>query len=274
MNFRQVGGVANAPCEPKRMGLKALAAALVGWALAAAAPPPQNATPALWEVSDADTTIYLFGTFHALSPDIRWFDGKVASAFDRSEALVLETVVPSNPADIAAAGRRAAGGKATTFAKGTIAAVRQGVQQGLRVDQGADAFLKRHAEARGKPVSGLEGFEEQLVTLANIPAAPPASAVAAPQPSAPTVTMTDLLQSWKRGDDLAFASMLANFEAKSPVAYRMLIADRNAKWEQRIEAMLSRPGRTFVAVGAGHLSGRHSVIALLQARGLKVRRIA
>ena len=33
---------------------------------ASAAKAPQVARPALWAVSDADTTIYLFGTFHAL----------------------------------------------------------------------------------------------------------------------------------------------------------------------------------------------------------------
>ena len=42
--------------------------------------PPANAAdayrgPALWQVSDDDTTIYLFGTVHALPKDKQWFAG-------------------------------------------------------------------------------------------------------------------------------------------------------------------------------------------------------
>src|SRR4051812_3758150 len=33
---------------------------------------PQTARPALWEVSDPDTTIYLFGTIHLLPDDFQW----------------------------------------------------------------------------------------------------------------------------------------------------------------------------------------------------------
>ncbi|MDE2042577.1 MAG: TraB/GumN family protein, partial [Alphaproteobacteria bacterium] len=34
-----------------------------------------------------------------------------------------------------------------------------------------------------------------------------------------------------------------------------------------------RPGVTFMAVGAGHLAGRDSVIAMLRAKGVRVTRI-
>jgi len=36
-----------------------------------------NVAPALWQVKDADTTIYLFGTVHVLKPGIDWFKGGV-----------------------------------------------------------------------------------------------------------------------------------------------------------------------------------------------------
>ena len=41
----------------------------------------RDADPALWVVKDHDTTIYLFGTFHALTPDLGWFDDAVRDAF-------------------------------------------------------------------------------------------------------------------------------------------------------------------------------------------------
>ncbi len=55
-----------------------------------------RATPALWEIRDADTTIYLFGTFHTLDGRTVWFGDKVREAFDASGELVLETIVPES----------------------------------------------------------------------------------------------------------------------------------------------------------------------------------
>ena len=49
---------------------------------------------------DADTTIYLFGTFHML--DGRpWFNDEVRAAFDRSSKVYFEIVKPENPAAVA-----------------------------------------------------------------------------------------------------------------------------------------------------------------------------
>ena len=46
--------------------------------------------PALWKAADEDTTIYLFGTVHALPEDVKWFDGEIAEALASSEAVVTE----------------------------------------------------------------------------------------------------------------------------------------------------------------------------------------
>src|SRR3546814_6267026 len=57
-------------------------------------------TPALWEVKDADTTIYLFGTVHVLKPGVDWFKGGIRRAFDQYDELVLEIIEPDNPHEI------------------------------------------------------------------------------------------------------------------------------------------------------------------------------
>src|SRR3954467_9076017 len=61
---------------------------------------PANADPAIFVVRDADTTVYLFGTFHALDGKTEWFNDQVKTAFDRSNELVLETVIPEGPIKI------------------------------------------------------------------------------------------------------------------------------------------------------------------------------
>jgi len=233
-----------------------------------------RATPALWEIRDADTTIYLFGTFHTLDDRTVWFGDKVRSAFDASGELMLETIVPDPAAIQAARGRvteTAADGtsKLKPFIAQTQVVVSQGRTAGLSVENGADTVLRRVAEGEGKSVGGLERFEDQLSTLASIPA----SSAAQPSASAVSVTVNDLLSAWTTGNTGAFSTMLAGFEAKSPVAYRMLIADRNAKWGQWIATRLERPGTVFVAVGTGHLAGKHSVQHWLAARGIASTRV-
>ena len=54
----------------------------------------------MFVVRDADTTIYIFGTFHALDGQTRWFSDHVRTAFEQSNELVLETVIPEQPAPI------------------------------------------------------------------------------------------------------------------------------------------------------------------------------
>ena len=234
-----------------------------------------RATPALWEVSDGDTRIYLFGTFHSLDGRTVWFDNRVRAAFDGSDELVLETVVPASRQAMQDAGQQAfetsTDGKVKLrpFIAETRNAVSHGRTMGLSVEHGADAVLRRVAEGNGKPVGGLESFEEQLGQLARIPA--PAEPAA--ESRAVTVTLNELLTAWTIGDTGAFSTMLAGFEAKSPVAYRMLIADRNAKWGQWIANRLDRPGTVFVAVGSGHLAGKDSVQQWLATKGISATRV-
>ncbi|HEX6742087.1 MAG TPA: TraB/GumN family protein, partial [Sphingomicrobium sp.] len=70
---------------------------LAAAALAAAGPaaqPSAAASPAMFVVRDSDTTVYIFGTFHALDGRAEWFKDRVRTAFDDSGELVLETVIP------------------------------------------------------------------------------------------------------------------------------------------------------------------------------------
>ena len=52
-----------------------------------------------------------------------------------------------------------------------------------------------------------------------------------------------------------------------------LIGQRNANWSKWIERRLAQPGAVLVAVGAGHLAGKDSVLEMLKRDGYKVRRL-
>ena len=62
---------------------------------------PATAAPALWKFGDADTTIYLFGTIHALPPGYRWQDARIRKAITAADTLVIETLIDKDPQAIA-----------------------------------------------------------------------------------------------------------------------------------------------------------------------------
>src|SRR3954451_14214970 len=79
--------------------LLAAAALIAATPTIASAQPASNAQdePAMFVVRDADTTIYIFGTFHALDGQSHWFGDQVRDAFEQSNELVLETLIPERP---------------------------------------------------------------------------------------------------------------------------------------------------------------------------------
>jgi uncharacterized protein YbaP (TraB family) len=260
------------------------------------APAEQAVHPALWVIKDADTTIYLFGTFHALDGTTNWFKGDVKTAFDRSNELILETLVPELPKKngaTAPAPQSTSGQAKARFAKrgaesvslsqtpppASLLASTQIVMnasnaRGMSSSQGADAILRDAAENRGETVAGLESFQFQLNMFSSLPA--PESPAPTPDPETMrkiSIALAQLQDAWNRGDITAFDPMLAQMRAQSPVSYETMFVQRNAHWAHWIAERLQQPGVVFVAVGAGHLTGPDSVQNQLAAAGVKSERI-
>ena len=128
---------------------------------APAAPAPQaapasqvplpDANPALWVVRDDDTTIYLFGTFHLL--DGRpWFNDEVRTAFDASSEVVLEAIIPENPAELQPLIIR-------------YAVDPQGRSLSTRLTAEQNAELGRALQALGAPPAAFDRFEPWFVAM-------------------------------------------------------------------------------------------------------------
>ena len=236
--------------------------------------PLPDADPAIWVVNDHDTTIYLFGTFHALDGRSTWFNDEVRTAFAASDELVLETVVPERGAMTP----KALKAGPSSFLAASRLAISAGRVQGMRADNGADEVLRHAAEYWGKPVGGLESFAAQLGMFDRLPAQ-----AVAPGPATPaqaraamndlSLVMGEMQSAWNRGDWRLFATMLTDMRLGSPQSYNLMFAQRNAHWASWIEQRLQRPGIVFVAVGTGHLVGRDSIQAKLALRGFRSARI-
>ena len=261
-----------------------LVAAAVAAALPTTAPSAQPADqPAMFVVRDADTTVYLFGTFHALDGHSQWFGDRVRDAFEQSDELVLETVIPESPAPLGQIGPGFRGPTVTpsaSFLATTRLAINAGRAQGMQVGNGADMVLRHQAEAEGKPVEGLETLQLQLDMFNRMPATPVVAAAprnsgapADSQMRSLSESMAEMQAAWKRGDQSVFVRMLNQLNNAAPDTYRMMFTERNARWADWIRARMQTPGTVFVAVGAGHLAGAKSVQADLAAKGIKVSRV-
>lgn len=85
----------------KMLRLAAALAAVLTPGLPASAATLPDADPAMWVVKDQDTTIYLFGTFHVLDGKAEWFNDEIKQAFDGSDEVVVEAIIPEDQAALA-----------------------------------------------------------------------------------------------------------------------------------------------------------------------------
>jgi hypothetical protein len=284
------------------LGLGLLAGATPAQALA-----PQVAKPALWEVSDPDTTIYLFGTIHLLPNNLQWRTSKIDDAVTNAQELVVETIVDDkNPAKlmsamtsigfanglpplvnrVPAAKRPAleAAIKKSGFPPQaldrmktwTAAFILLGNQyRALGLSGGVEGTLRNAFSGAGKPVGELETNLEQLSFFDRLPEAAQRSLLegAIEGNKSMSADFSGMLQSWSRGDVQGIARTFDRDLSGSPELTETLIRQRNANWSKWIEGRMSQPGAVLVAVGAGHLAGKYSVLELLKKDGYKVRRL-
>ena len=274
---------------------------------AAAALP--NADPAIWVVKDPDTTIYLFGTFHALDGKSDWFNDEVKTAFDGSGELVLELPPMEDKAALQpiimkyaldtsgkplseklspegkerfAKALAGLGAPPTAFDKfkpffAALTVVMAGAQKlGFTGEQGAEAVLTKAAKDGKKPISGLETIDYQMSLFANMSDADQVKMLEETLKEIDQLgpMFAEMNKHWTSGDSEGMAKLMNEMNVQSPAMYKTLLVDRNANWADWIDKRLDKPGVVFMGVGAGHLGGKDSVQALLEKRGIKSARIA
>jgi uncharacterized protein YbaP (TraB family) len=147
---------------------------------------------------------------------------------------------------------------------------------GLTATSGADYILTQEAAAQGKPVKGLETFEQQLHFFADLKPDEEMdflrSALADTEGGGARFEAME--RAWRAGDDAAVERLvLDRVRARTPLFYRRFDVERNQRWIPQIEAMLKTPGVRFIAVGDGHFLGPDGVPALLRKDGWRVERV-
>jgi uncharacterized protein YbaP (TraB family) len=274
----------------------------------APSPAANDADPALWVVKDKDTTVYLFGTIHVLKPGLTWFDEAVKTAFERSDEVKLEIVMPDaatmqglvQATGVAAPGtppltQRLPEGKRAAFAKAVtdlglpanaldrykpwLAATQLSVaplsKLGYDSTNGPEEVITAAAKQANKPLTGLETPEQQLGFFGSLSDAAQLQFLERTVDELPKLDtqMANMVDDWAKGDPDALAREMNDELKSSPEVAKVLLTDRNARWAQWIKQRMARPGTVFVAVGAGHLAGPDSVQAHLAKLGVKAERV-
>lgn len=266
---------------------------------------PALAAPKAWVVKDGDTEITLFGTIHALPKGTQWLSPAVAARLDGADSLVLEAILPDDPAAlmpiIQSIGMRpglkplAQRLPAEALPRVTAAAVAAGVPMaaldrmeswlaavtlgdaamsglGVTSESGVEPALTVRAKARNKPVIGLETVEQQLHFFDGLPQADQTAMLlgAVDDVATAKTDLASITALWQAGDVDAIARDFDNEAKASPLLRQRLLVDRNKRWADWITGVMKQPGKHFVAVGAGHLGGPDGLLALLRARGLNI----
>jgi uncharacterized protein YbaP (TraB family) len=267
-----------------------------------------DADPALWVVKDSDTTIYLFGTVHVLKPGLGWFDEAVKTAFDKSDQLMLEMVMPEDQAEMVkvmmplaidqsgktlpsrlnAEQLKAYQAAMTSvglppaqfdmfepwFAAMTLSVLPL-TKLGYDPEQGAEKLLTASAKKAGKPVAGFETMPEQLGFFDTLPETEQVAFLNAVVKDVDKLgpTLDKMVALWAKGDPDGLAVAMNESMEATPALAKTLLWDRNARWADTIKTRMDQPGTVFVAVGAGHLAGEHSVQDYLKERGLTAKRV-
>lgn len=274
---------------------------------APAATQTTDASPALWVVKDDDTTIYLFGTVHVLRPGMSWFDDAVKTAFDASDQVVLELVLPDDATAQAAVMKHAINSSGTPLTTmlpeadrapyiksladaglpptaldqfqpwfaATNLSMMTLMKAGYDTNSGAEKVITAAAKEAGKPVTGLETMDQQLGFFSGLSNESQVALLTSTVEQLPEATkMTDdMVAKWGAGDPQGLADILNESLRETPELSKVLLADRNARWAEWIEQRMAQPGTVFIAVGAGHLAGNDSVQAMLAKRKLTATRV-
>lgn len=284
--------------------------ALLAACASASTPPPADIAPkpAMWKLSDADTTLYLFGTVHVLPKDFAWRTPAFDRAAKAADSLVLEVADGADSAKMAAtfaglamspglppveqrvpADKRA--GLDILIAKAgvpeaaldqfeswavaiTLAAGMLG-ELGFSPAYGIEPQLTAEFKARGLPISGLETSAQQLGFFDGLPEAAQRAFLVSMVDEAADAKgeFNRMTRAWVSGDTKAIALTFDDELKMTPELTDILLVRRNAAWSDWLAKRLDTPGTVLVAVGAGHLAGEDSVQAMLAKRGLKVVRI-
>jgi len=143
---------------------------------------------------------------------------------------------------------------------------------GFSPEYGIDVHFYSRAGSDNKEIGFLEAIDFQLELLGKMNAHDQKAFLGQTLKDLDIAAQMadDMLKSWSKGDVNNLYTILFKSFKGYPQIENRLLGQRNIDWVKKIEAMMTENKDIFIIVGAGHLIGPDSVVALLQEKGYKV----
>jgi uncharacterized protein YbaP (TraB family) len=289
--------------------LVAAAAAAVSLSAQPPAPAPSSASTRhfLWTVtSQGAPPSYLLGSLHVLTPDYYPLPARIDQAFGASKVLIEEADLDevNNPAMVMSLVGKAMLSDGRTLDQlippplhaqvmeraDKLGLPRAAVQRmkpwlvalsltqpaleaaGFKAEHGVDMHFFERAKKAGMTRRALETVAFQFDRLDQLTPPQQESLLRSTIDEIDTqiANVKAIADAWKSGDTAAVEKLLLTSMTSSPDLYQTMLVARNASWVPSVEACLKEQTSCFIVVGAAHLVGPDSLVAMLQKKGYKV----
>lgn len=278
----------------------------------AAPPPPPAPSPAFWKLETDSGTMYFLGSMHVLPLGFRWRTPVIERAMEASDVFVFEVSMGGGSirdglahisGDLRLPKGETLSSKLSEQGKKDLAAVTKELGINLKaLDRfrpwaalqiisemaaktqkngilaaayGVDQRVAQFSEQNRKPRRYFETAEFQMNMMTRIDEDGMGSFEAKLREvlkiSVP-ISMRRMAELYVTGQVETLVKELSD-PSESPKFQKLLLEDRNKRWVEEIPKMLKQKRTFFVTVGAAHMVGDKSVIALLCAKGFAPQRI-
>jgi uncharacterized protein len=263
----------------------------------------------IWKATKGPSAVYLVGSVHALSQDYYPLTAVLEDGFNDSDLLVEEVdladmmnpsaqmqilqrgMLPADqsldkvvsPATMALVNKAAADlGPAMEvlkkFKPWMLAIALQGLElqkAGFDPQLGLDKHFYDEAQTAGKSVQGLETVDYQLSRFDEMTNEQQDHMLSETLKELETeiASVSTLAAAWKTGDAPQVERIVLKDLKSDSQMYQRLLVDRNRNWMPKIEALFTRPGHSFIVVGAAHLVGPDGLLQMLKAKGYTVEQL-
>ncbi len=261
--------------------------------------------PIIWSVTDEDSEIILYPTFHILPEEVEWKTDSLTSALQRADEIWYEIPVGAD-ADPALQGLVMTYGfdkeaklvdtlPPETYAKLEAVAPQLGMpmealqsmkpwlvsitipalqmqKAGFNPSLGVESQLQ--AMRLNKPTKSFETAEQQLRFFADMPEDKQVEMLdsALDDFDDGMELISQMANSWATGDfGFIENEMVAEMKSSYPELYNVILVKRNKNWVETLDAEMQGSGVDFVAVGAAHLVGQDGVPELMRQKGYDVK---
>ncbi len=270
----------------------------------------RNDGPALWKVTDRNSTLYLYGTVHLLPDGTDWQRRDMQAAFDDVGTMFFE-IPDNNEAALEASTMQRVHGLYTNgrtlsermdslnqkllFAAAhnadvplraidnfkpwlvtdmlIIAAAEKG---GLKSKNSADTVLRAKAISAQKTIRSLDTMNTYIEAVALQPDWVQMQALEDTIANFDTIVgdMKGVNAAWLVGNtDMLETDLIYPAKKRSPEMYKALFLDRNLKWARTLDEFMEGDSRGMVVVGIGHLVGPDSLPNQMRELGYDVERV-